>query len=67
MLEENEIWEFVDQPLKPSIDAIALAEHKRKDVKAKRIILDGVKDHVVPHLFRKKTVREMWEALTTLY
>ena len=31
------------------------------------MILDGVKDHVVPHIAEKETTREMWEALTTLY
>jgi len=30
------------------------------------MILDGVKDHVVPHIAEKNTSREMWEALTTL-
>ena len=31
------------------------------------IILDGVKDHIVPHLSGKKTVLEMWKALEGLY
>lgn len=36
-------------------------------VKAKCIILDGVKDHVVPHIAEKNTAKEMWDTLTTLY
>ena len=31
------------------------------------IILDGVKDHIVPHLSGKKTALEMWKALEGLY
>ena len=31
------------------------------------MILDRVKDHVIPHIAEKDTAREMWEALTTLY
>lgn len=31
------------------------------------IILDGVKDHVVPHIAEKETTFEMWEALKKLY
>ena len=31
------------------------------------IILDGVKDHIVPHLSGKKTALEMWKALESLY
>ena len=31
------------------------------------IIMDGVKDHIVPHLSGKKTAAEMWMALESLY
>jgi hypothetical protein len=36
-------------------------------VKARCIILDGVKDHLIPHLSRKNTARDMWEALKGLF
>jgi hypothetical protein len=36
-------------------------------VKAKRIILDGVKDHLISHLSRKTTARDMQEALKSLF
>jgi hypothetical protein len=36
-------------------------------VKERRIIIDGVKDHIIPHLSGKKTSKDMWEALTKLY
>ena len=35
--------------------------------KAKRMILDGVKDHVVCHVASKGTTKEMWDALAMLY
>jgi len=35
--------------------------------KAKRMILDGVKDHVVCHVASRGTTKEMWDALATLY
>ena len=31
------------------------------------IIMDGVKDHIVPHLSGKKTAAEMWTALESLH
>lgn len=34
---------------------------------AKSIILDGLKDHIVPHIAEKNTTWEMWEALNKLY
>ena len=40
---------------------------KKIDSKAMLIIMDGVKDHIVPHLSGKKTAAEMWMALESLY
>ena len=40
---------------------------KKIDSRAMLIILDGVKDHIVPHLFKKKTALEMWKALEGIY
>lgn len=36
-------------------------------VRAKRITLDRVRDHVVSHMAGKDTARQMWETLATLY
>jgi 2-phosphoglycerate kinase len=33
----------------------------------RRIIVDGVKDHIIPHLSGKKAAKEMWDALVKLY
>jgi hypothetical protein len=44
-----------------------LVIHNQKDVKARCIILDGVKDHLIPHLSGKTTARDMWEALKSLF
>jgi hypothetical protein len=49
------------------MDPKDLAAHKLKDMKAKRIIFDKVKDHLIPHLSRKTTARDMWEALKSLF
>jgi hypothetical protein len=29
--------------------------------------LDGVRDHLIPHLVEKQTTKEMWDALKNLY
>jgi hypothetical protein len=36
-------------------------------VKAKKMILDSIKDHLIPHVSQKKTVKEMFDALVSLY
>jgi len=42
---------------------------KYEDVmlRAKCMILDGVKDHVITHIAKKNTAKEMWGTMTTLY
>lgn len=35
--------------------------------RAKSIILDEVKDHIVSHIAKKDMANEMWEALNKLY
>ena len=67
VLEENKIWEFLDKSLKIPTDVIALVTYQKKGVKARRIILVGVKGHVVSHMSRKKTTRQMWEDMTKIY
>ena len=73
ILEENELWDEVvynttTNPIvvPTSIDAQALSAFK-KDIKARRIILDAVKDHVIPHILSKTRAYQMWDALTSLF
>ena len=44
-----------------------MAEFNKKNAKAKRLILVGIKDHVIPHVRGKTYAHEMWTALTSLY
>ena len=39
----------------------------KKDVRERRVILDVVKDHMIPHISTKDHTFEMWTALTNLY
>ena len=48
------------------VDANPLKKYEEAQAKAKCMILDGVKDHVVPHIAENNTRREMWEVQTTL-
>ena len=49
------------------IDLTDLASWKKIDSRAMLIIMDGVKDHIVPHFSKKKTAAEMWTPLESLY
>jgi hypothetical protein len=68
VLKENKIWNYVSYVVVvPTTDHVALDLHEVKEAKAQRIILDGVKDHLIPHLAGKKTTQEMWDALKNLF
>ena len=66
LLEECELWELVGQAVTSPTDPIFLAKFK-KNVIAKRIILDSVKDHIIPHVVGKDFEFQMWESLGNLY
>jgi hypothetical protein len=43
-----------------------LEAQKKKEIKAERVLLDSMKDHLIPHLMEKKMVKEMFDALVSL-
>jgi hypothetical protein len=67
LLEENGLLKITEGKVAAPTDPIQLASHGKKDVKARILLVDGVKDHILPHLFGKKTTKDMWEALVKLY
>jgi hypothetical protein len=44
-----------------------LVAHNKREVKAKKMILDAIKDQLIPHISKKKTAKEMFDALVSLY
>ena len=67
VLEAYNLRDHVEQNLATPTDADLLRKHKEAFGHAKRLIMDGIKDHIVPHVAEKKTTNEMWKALTSLY
>ena len=67
LLEEQELWNIVQKTVTIPSDATLLIEYNNRNLKTKRIILDAIKNHVIPHVTGKKNVYEMWESLTKLY
>jgi hypothetical protein len=67
VLEEQGLWEFDEGTKILPTDPAQQPTHLRKDVKVRRIIIDGVKDHIIPHMSRKNTTKDILEALTKLY
>ena len=68
VLKENKIWNFVNTVVvSPKNDPISLDLHEIKEAKAQTILLDGAKDHLIPHLAEKSTTQEMWDTLKNLF
>ena len=71
ILEENELCDIVHgtttNPVVVPADATDKATFMKKDVRVRRVILDALKDHVIPHISAKDHAFEMWTSLTNLY
>ena len=48
-------------------DEEAKEKFKKNEVKAKRILTDSIKDHLIPNVSKLKTAKEMFDSLTKLY
>ena len=67
VLDEHRIKHLAKSAVVVPIDADSLKKYEEAQAKDKRLIMDVVKDHVVPHIVEKNTTHEMWTCLTTLY
>jgi len=64
-LNEYDLWELVDKAVNPPIDPINLYAHNKKEIKVERVLLDSLKDHLIPHLNKKMMTKEMFYALVS--
>ena len=67
MLDLNHVKNFALKVIVVPVDPNDNHKYEEAMARSKCIILDGVKDHVVPHIAEKETAVEMWEALKNLY
>jgi hypothetical protein len=67
ILEENDLAIFVKEEVPKPVDAVDKEKHQKDIIRAKRIIGDSIKYHLIPQVSLKKTPKEMFEALTILY
>jgi len=49
--------EYAENTIAMPTDLQHLTTYKKENVEAKRIILDGVKDHIFPHIAEKDKVK----------
>jgi len=63
VLEDNSLKDFIDQevPKPAAADATKLVELKKYVATARRILLEGVRDHTLSSLHGKETPFLMWK------
>ena len=63
IFEENDLLKCVIENV-PEPEAEENKSHRRRsDAKARRILVDSVRDHLVPQISQKKTTRKMFKTL----
>ena len=67
LLDEYDLKKFVDNVVIVPTNPDKNKKYNSNMEKVKRLILDGVKDHIVSHIAGKNIAREIWEALALLY
>ena len=67
VLDRNRLKHFALNTIAIPVDPTENEKYQEAMARAKSIILDRVKDHVVPHIAEKEMANEMWEALKKLY
>jgi hypothetical protein len=69
VLEDNGLKDYIDKDVpKPDVtDNANLDAWKKKVAKARRILLEGVQDHIVSSLHGKTTPHAMWKVLMDLF
>ena len=67
VLEENDLEGFIEANIPEPDGDEDKAKYKKSLVKAKRIIADSIKYHLIPHVSSLKTTKQMFDALSRLY
>jgi hypothetical protein len=57
ILEENDLEIFIKEEVSEPDDATNKAKHQKDTIKAKIIIADSIKDHLIPYVSSKKSLK----------
>ena len=67
ILEENDLLKFVNEKVPEPEAERDKSQWKKCDAKARRILVDLVKDHLVPQISKKTTARKVFKTLRKLF
>jgi len=66
VLDDNGLKYFIEADVPKPIDVVHVDAWKKKIAKCRRILLEGMKDHIVSSLHGKASPYLMWKVLTDL-
>ena len=67
ILEEHDLESYIKDEIKELEGDEAKSKHKKDMIKAKRIVVDSITDHLIPQVSSNNTPKEMFDALTSLF
>ena len=67
ILEDHDLEGYIKEEVKEPKGDEEKSKHKKDMIKAKRIIVDSIKDHLIPQVSSKNTPKEMFDALSDLF
>jgi hypothetical protein len=67
LFEENDLKEYIECVVATPTNMEELVAHEKKEVNVKRVLLDSMKDHLIPHIAEKTYAKDMYDALVGLY
>ena len=63
ILKENDLLNFIKNEVSEPQEAEAKEKYKKEVIRAKRIIADSIKDHLIPLVSSKETPKDVYDAL----
>ena len=67
ILQENDLDKYVKEEVAEPKEDEDKEKHWKDMIRAQRIITDSIKDHLIPQVSSKKTLKEMYDALARMY
>lgn len=67
LLDEHGLKTYAERFVEVSKDSQSLEKYNKEMAKGKKLILDGVQDHIVSHLAYNNMAKEMWDVVVTLF
>ena len=67
ILKDNDIEKYIEKEDAEPDEAEAKEKHKNDLIRAQRIIVYSIKDHLISQVSYKKTPKEIYDALTRMY